>query len=106
MLGSSGEQRGNMHSLPCLPTPLPPLLLPTEIAGFENPPDVQNTVMCWGKAVGYSNHELEGVSEGLKTQRLWLRLSSPLILFSFIISTSEIFPGGISGSSCSLSMSH
>lgn len=30
----------------------------------------------------------------------WLRLSSPLILFSFILSTSEIFPGGISGSFC------
>lgn len=59
-----------MHSLPRVPPPLPPLLLPTEIAGFENPPDVQNTVMCWGKAVGYSNHELEGVSEGLKTQAL------------------------------------
>lgn len=89
-----------MHNLPHVPNPLHPLLLPTEFPGFGNSPDAQ--IMWWGKAVGFSHckNKLEGVSESLKTRWLWPRLSSPLILFSFIISISEIFPGDIYGSFC------
>lgn len=90
-----------MYNLLHVPTSLHPLLLPTEIPVCRNPPDVQKNIMWWGKVVDFSHskHELEGVSEGLKTWWCWLRLSSPMTLFSFI-SISDIFPESISGSFC------